>query len=174
MQDLIRVGIADSTQNAWISQRPFQSSILCRKCSTEFIEIDCKDIKSTGIDRLHLFFVAKQMKGGTSFGACFVEHKRSVGKVEGRKIVASTEFRPGRSPVKTARNHQVQHHPDAIIELDSNPFPNPSQRTDMVAFNGFNGGLHRTQQKCVRQAYPFEGLADDACLQCAEIGGDVG
>jgi hypothetical protein len=67
--------------------------------------------------------------------------------------------------VKASRNHQVQHYPDTVIELDGDPFSNPSQRTNRAAFNGFDRWLHCPQQECVSQAYPFERLADNACLQ---------
>jgi hypothetical protein len=76
--------------------------------------------------------------------------------------------------VKATRNHQVQHHPDAVIKLDGDPFPNPSQRPNGVAFDGFNRRLHRPQQEGIGQAYAFERLADDARLQCAKISGDIG
>jgi hypothetical protein len=60
-----------------------------------------------------------------------------------------TEFRSNRPPVKASRNHQVKHHPDTVIELDGDPFSNPSQRTNSLPFDGFNWWLYYPQQECI-------------------------
>jgi hypothetical protein len=94
---------------------------------------------------LHIRFIPKQMKRGATLCPGLREHKRAVGKIEGRKIVSPTEFRSDRPPVKPSCNHQVQHHPDTVIELDGNPLSNPPQRANGVALHSFNRWLDRPQ-----------------------------
>jgi len=52
--------------------------------------------------------------------------------------------------------------------------PNSLSCLHQSPINSFDRWLHRPQQECIALAYPIKRLADDARLQRAEIGGDVG
>ena len=63
------------------------------------------------------------MERSATLGSIFGEHKRTMRKVEGRKAIPSAEFCSDRAPVKASGNHQMQHYPDAAIELEAIRLP---------------------------------------------------
>jgi hypothetical protein len=93
-----------------------------------------------GINDPHLFFSPKQMQGSTTFGPCFSKNKGTAQKIEGSEMIASAERGSNLFPMKTTRNHQMQHHPSAIVELNRDLFADPAQNRTLCPSTASTGG----------------------------------
>ena len=56
MQDLIRIGIADTAEQARIGKSPLEGAVFRRKCSAKCVEIAREDVDSSRVDRTQAFF----------------------------------------------------------------------------------------------------------------------
>ena len=76
--------------------------------------------------------------------------------------------------MKTAGDHQMQHHPEIACKANGDAFPDPAEFAYGLPLEGLDRGLHGTQQKGAGHACMLEPLAQNAGLERAEIGGNVG
>jgi len=94
------------------------------------------------------------MKGSPAFGTGFCQYERTMWEVEGCEIVAATELCSDRLPVKPASDHQVQHHPDSVIEFDGDPFANAVQeRTACPSISSTDGRTVRKRNGLAKRAF---------------------
>ena len=119
-------------------------------------------------------FICDDLERCSSLRARFGQHQRAVGKIEGREILPPTEFRSHRTPVQPAGDHQVQHHPEAVVEAESDALANAAQFAHRVSFDGRQRRLDRAQQEWAGDAHARQRLADNASSQRAKIGFNVG
>jgi len=147
VENLVGVRVADSGENAWIGEGSLEGAVFCCQRNAEFFEIGGEDVDAAWVDGLHVVFVAKQVKGGAAFGACFGEDERAVGKVEGSEIIAAAEFGSERAPVQTAGDHEVQDEPMAVVEFDGDAFANAAQGKHDMAFELFERRLDGAQEE---------------------------
>ena len=114
------------------------------------------------------------MKRGPALGTRFGEDKGAIGEVKGSEVVAAAEFRSEGTPVEAAGDHEVQDKPDAVVELEDDAFADAMERADGVALDVLDAWLDGAEEEWAGDAEVDEGLAEDAWLQCGEIGRDVG
>ena len=67
----------------------------------------------------------------------------------------------------------MKHQPEITVHTDSDALADAAQFPHYAAFHAGNRRPRRSQQKGACDAHMFEGLADDARFQSADIGGDV-
>ena len=75
--------------------------------------------------------------------------------------------------MQPARDHQVQHQPETVVEFQADAFADSYQRPHRPPFDAFNRWIYGSQKKRIAQPHLLKLLADDARLQRAQIRGNV-
>src|SRR5258708_34726877 len=112
MQDLVRIGVADAADDAWIGKGHLERTILCSKGGAKRAEIARENIDSSGVNGTQTFLARKDVQRRTVRGAGFGKYERSFGKIEGSQAPAACQLCSTVSPVQPAGNHQVQDEPE--------------------------------------------------------------
>src|SRR6266481_4632393 len=112
MQDLVRIGIADAADDAWIGKSPLERAVFGCKGGAKRIKIAREDIDSSGIDGTQTLFARDDIQRCSVLCTRFGKHERTAGKIESRQTPAARELRSWDLPVQPAGNHQVQHQPE--------------------------------------------------------------
>ena len=76
--------------------------------------------------------------------------------------------------MQAARDHQVEHQPEAIIHADRDAFADSSQLANGFSLGGTWRWIDRAQQEYRAESYMLEDLADDAQLERSDVRRDVG
>src|ERR1700674_2368850 len=174
MQDLVRIGVADATDDAWIGQSPLERAVFYRKCGAKRIEIAREDIDSPGVDGTQTLLAREDVQGCAVRCAGFGEDERSAGKIEGSEALAACQLCSSGPPVQPAGNHQVQDQPEITFYSNRDSLADRPQFAHDAALDGCNWRLCGSQQERAREAHSFDGLIDDSWFECADVGGDIG
>ena len=75
--------------------------------------------------------------------------------------------------MQPARDHQVQHQPDVVVEPDRDALAEPAQLAHDVTFHRGDRRIGRTQDERARQTHALELPSDNPRLEGTEIGADV-
>src|SRR5229473_1146392 len=93
MQDLVRIGIADAADDAWIGKSPLERAVFGCKGGAKRIEIAREDIDSSGIDGTQTLFARDDIQRCSVLCTGFGKHERTAGKIESRQTPAARELR---------------------------------------------------------------------------------
>src|SRR5947208_1270289 len=118
MEDLIRVGVADSAEKVRISQRTLESVALAREKRAKCLDIDFENFRATRIESAHRCLSAHQMERCSSLRSRLRQKQRAVREVEGRQPQLPRNFCARRKPAKAAGDHQVDDDEKRVIQLD--------------------------------------------------------
>lgn len=174
MEDLVRVRIANAAEYSRIGQGSLQRPILSHKRRSKGSEIARKDVDAARIDQPQRLFSLQNMKRCPAFAARLREHQRTFRKVEGGKSIAARQLRSRRSPVQPARDHQVQHQPEIVIEAEGDALADPPQLPDDLALSIGDWRLSRPHQERACHAHTLQRTPKDARSQSADVRRDVG
>jgi hypothetical protein len=174
VEDLVGVGVADAAEDARVGEGSLEGAVFGGEGGAEFVEGGGEDVDPSRVDVLKRGFVGEEVERSAVFGTGFGEDEGAVGEVESGEIVSATEFGFGGAPVETARDHEVQDEPEAVVELDGDALADATEGYDGVAFDLFDVGLNGAEQEWARDADADEGLVEDAELKGGEVGRDVG
>ncbi len=173
MEDFVGVGVADAADEAWIGEGPLKGAVFLAQGGAESIQIGREDLHAAGIDRVKRILPAHHVKRGAALAPGFGQNQGAVGEVKGGKGVAARELGLRRLPVEAAGDHEVQDQPQIAVHTDGDPFADTAQLADGASFNRGKGRIDGAQQEDRGEAHAFQRLADDARLQCRDVGGDV-
>ncbi len=99
---------------------------------------------------------------------------RAGGEVERRDAELAGNAPARRAPVEAARDHQVEHQVELLLEADHQALAEPAEQRHPPALGGRDGRLHRAQEERAPEPHALERLRQDAGLQALEVDGDVG
>jgi hypothetical protein len=88
VQDFVRIGVADSAEEAGIGEGALERAVFCGECIAEGTQIAGEDFDSTGIDGLQAVLAGEDMQRGAMFGAGFGEYESAVRELESSEISA--------------------------------------------------------------------------------------
>src|SRR3981189_1440208 len=134
MQNLIGVCVANTAEDARISQSPFERTVLGNKRCPKCVKIACKDVNAAGINGTQALFVTENMQGGASLCTSFCKNKRAVGKVKCRETIAARQLSSRWAPVQSTGNHQMKYQPEIVIKPHGNAFADSPQFTHGMTF----------------------------------------
>ncbi len=76
--------------------------------------------------------------------------------------------------MKPARDHQVQHEKEVVIQLEDDPLSEAAKPPDPSSLRRGDGRIERAQEKRARDPHAEEWLSDDAGLESRQVRDDVG
>src|SRR5258707_1357935 len=161
IQDLVRIGIADAADDAWIGKSPLERAVFGCKGGAKRIEIAREDIDSSGIDGTQTLFARDDIQRCSVLCTGFGKHERTAGKIESRQTPAARELRSWDLPVQAAGNHQVQHQPEIAFYSNRDSLADSPQFAHDAALHMCKWWLCGPQQKRTGQAHSLDRLRDD-------------
>jgi len=162
VQDFVRIRVADSADQARVGKGSLECAVFKRERFAKRVEITLEDLDSSWVDLAQALFASDDMQRSAVLCAGFGQHKRAVGKIEGRQTVAARQLCACRSPMQTACNHQVQHQPEIVFHSNRDALTDPPKFAHDAALDTFDWRLCGSQQERARQPHAIEGLRNDA------------
>ena len=173
MQDLIRVGIADSAEQPRVRQRPFQRVALEPQPGRECRQPTRERVDAAGIEIVQAVDAAHESQRRAPPGSRLGEDQRAGRELEGRESLARGAG-PARRPAEPPRNHQVKHREHVMVECPDDPFADPIQTGDGVPFDGAERRVDRPEEERRFESNAIEPLSDDARGERVKVEEDVG
>src|ERR1035438_5335283 len=121
--------------------------ILESKRLAEHRQIRRENIDAAGIERAQRFLAPHHVQRRAALAASLGERKRAVREFERREVLAPSQFRPRRTPVQPAGDHQVQHQPDIAFHAHRDALADAAQPAHHAAFGALERRLQGSQQK---------------------------
>src|SRR5438067_8688893 len=174
VQNLIRISIADTTNDPRVSERPLQSAVLSSKRCLKRFRIARENVDSSRIDCPQTLLAFENVQGSAPLRPSFRQHQRAVWKIESGKLIASRQLGSDGTPMQPSGDHQVKHQPQIVFHTNCDALADAPQLAHLASFNASERRLYRAQQEGVCQPYMFDGFTDDASLQRDHVRGDVG
>jgi hypothetical protein len=174
VQDLVRVGVADAAQDVRIGQGALQRVALRRERSLERSEVRLQHLQAAGIEGRQRRFSRDEVERGPLLAAGFGEQQRAGWEIEGGQADLPGHLGATRLPLKTARDHQVQHCEPFPLEADHDALAQPSKPLDTPPQETLQRRLDRPQQERAAHPRPLQRLAADPRPQRLKVDFDVG
>jgi hypothetical protein len=174
MQDLVRVCVADTAQDARVGERALQRVIALAQARAERGEIGPEHFHSAAIVVGELRLAREHMQRRATFRAGFGERQRAVGEFEREERGAHLAAMSLLIPVEPAGDHEMDEDPPVAFEADRNPLADPAQREDRAPFARLQRRIRGTQQKRILENRPLQPLPGKAPFERLDIRGDVG
>ena len=174
MQNLVGIGVADSTEEVRVGQGAFESVILFAQCACKCVEASVQDVEATRIVLFERVAPADDKKRSLPPCARLGQDECAVGEVEGEEANLARHPSAGLLPVKTTGNHQVQDEEELGVELEHDPFSEAVQRDNRPAVERRQRRVDGAEQKRRYEADSFEPTADDTRPERMQIKEDVG
>src|SRR5581483_3275244 len=116
MEYFVGIGVAYSAQEPGIGERSLERVIFAaqRACERGYIALERFDASRVEFSERRLAF--DHVKRGAALSARFGQEQRAVVEAEGGQGVAPLRLRPALLPMKTPRDHQVQHEPQSSLD----------------------------------------------------------
>jgi hypothetical protein len=118
IQNLIRIGVADTAQDTRIGQRPLQVRFSAIRATRK----PSRSIAKTSMPPGSIECISSSLRNRWSearrLAPASVSTSEPWGKSKATRLFRPPSFAP--TGCQAARNHQVQDHPDAVIKLDGN------------------------------------------------------
>src|SRR5437867_55302 len=102
------------------------------------------------------------------------EYERPGGEVERGEIDPASEPCRGRSPVETARDHEVDDEEELVFELDHDALSEPAEPENRLPLQGAEGWLDGAKEKRARQPNAAERLSNEVRDETLDVDDDVG
>src|SRR4029077_7061426 len=99
MQDLIRIRVADATNDPRIGESSLERTVFGRKRGSKRGEIARKNVDSARVEGTQTILTRDDMQRRAAFCAGFGNHQRAVRKIEGCQTLASRQLCLRRAPV---------------------------------------------------------------------------
>src|ERR1700692_2563183 len=113
------------------------------------------------------------MQRGPPPGPGFSQRESAFRKIESGEILAAAQLCALRTPVQSARDHQVEHQPEIALNSDGNTFADAAQFTNSAAFDIGDRRFNGLKQEWAGKPYMLERLTDDTGFECVDVGDDV-
>ena len=164
MQNLVRVRVADSTEEVRVGERSLHRMVLARESLRKLIDRRREDIQSTGVMPRQAAAAAQYMQRSPALRSRLRQHQCSVREVERCEADLSGELCTYGLPVQPTGDHQVQHQPMIVLEPDGDALPESPQCNNLPTLHRFNGRLEGSQQERTDDAHLVESLTDHPLL----------
>jgi hypothetical protein len=173
MQDLIRIGVADTAHETRIGQGALQRMVLGGERGAESIHIRTENVDAAGIDRAQTLFAAQHVQRRPPLRSRFGKRKCAVRKIERRQVLTPCKFDLRRTPVQPPRDHQVKHQPDIAFHSDRDPFTDAPDLANGATLRIGDRWLRRAQQEGVGYPNPFQCLPGNSWLKRPGVSEDI-
>src|SRR6266700_7430176 len=100
VQNLIGISVADSADNSRIGERPLQSTVFSSERSLKRRQIGVEDLDSARIDGTQTLLALQNVQGSAPFGPGFCQYKRTIRKIESRKLIAASQLCSSHPPMQ--------------------------------------------------------------------------
>ena len=127
VENLVRVRVPDSADDAGIRQRPLQSPVFTDQRRAEAGQIGRENIDASRVHGEQAGLARHHVERCPPLAAGLCERERSRREIESRQILAPPEGRVGRPPMQAAGDHQVQHQPEVAIQADGDALSHSPQ-----------------------------------------------
>ena len=174
VEDLVRIRIADTAEQAWVGERPFEGVVPATKCRAEGVQIRLEDFEPAGIVGLQGRCPFDQVERRPLLRAGLGQDQGTAIEIEGREVALTRDARAGVLPMEAPRDHEMEYQPHVVLEADGNAFTEATQLGNLLGRSRRERRRHGTQQERTREPNARERLADDSRPQRLDVNGDVG
>ena len=133
MENLIRIGVADSAEQVGIGEGPLERVILPPQGGLKLFSVAGENFQPSRVLFVQGGLSTKQVQRGPAFGPSLGQQQAACGKIKGCQVEFSRDLGAVQLPVQSSRNHEMQHQPELIIEPDGDPLAQPPQLTNRLA-----------------------------------------
>jgi len=163
MQNLVRVSVADTAQNARVGQTLFLSvRFSAVSAARNSARTAGENIDAAGIGRFKCLLAWNTYSDARRLVPASVSTNEPLGKSNAARVVTARQFCATGSPMQPARDHQMEYQPHIVIEAYSNALTDPAQFANPMTLRIGNGRLRRAQQERAGDSNVLERLTDDA------------
>src|SRR5689334_20721773 len=173
MEDLIGVGVADTTDQARIGERALQRVILCAERVAERGCMRIENLDASRIDRFEHAGSTQDVDGRPVPLARLCHGERAGREIQSCEVLPPGELHLWRPPMQPAGDHQVDHEPEITFEADRDPLADAPQGADSPAVYGVDGRVRSPKYKGAGDPHALNGLPENSLFECADISGDV-
>ena len=174
MQDLVRVGVADATEEFRIRQGAFERVVFAEQHVAKRLGAALHDLDTTGCKRLQLPGTAQHVDGRAFFCGGLREHQGSVCKRKCGQINFSGWPGVGLFPVESAGNHQVKDDEQVVIEFPDDSLADAAQPADPSAGTICYVGIECTNNKRAANGYRTNLVFPNEPVKRSKVNGNVG
>ena len=174
VQDLVGVGVADAAEEMRIGEGPLQRVVLLHQRSSERREVGVERFEPAGLMGRQGRFAAHKVERCPLLRARLREDERAAGEVERGRSDLAGHLRPRLLPVQPARDHEMQHEEQVVVELEDDALAEPAQAADRLAEDGVDRRVEGAEEKRIGEPDLRQRLADDAGAEAVDVGDDVG
>ena len=114
------------------------------------------------------------VKAGALLGAGLRQEKDAAREVERGERRPSGHPRTRPLPMQAARDHQVQHEKEVVVQLEDDPLAEARDRPNRLSLDGGDRRVEGPEEEGARDPRGEERLSDDAGLERDEVRGNVG
>lgn len=174
VQDLVRVGVADAAENAWVGQRALQRVPLAPQGRVETVEIRLEDLQATGVVGAQPALATHRVQGRALLAPGLGQQQRARIEIEDRQTQLARDLRTGLFPAQTTGDHQVDDEEVLGVQLDRDPLAQAPQSDDPLAAALLERRIDRAQDERAGEAHALQDAVDDTRLEGLEIDRDIG
>ena len=121
VQDLIRVGIADTGEDVRVDEGSFEGMAMGAQGAIEVSECGGEDLEATGVERRKSAVAADDVQGSSPLAAGLGEQQRAGVEVEGGQPPATGKLGADLAPLETPGDHEVQDQVKIVVEGKDEP-----------------------------------------------------
>ena len=169
MENLVRVRVADATEQMRIGERTLQGVIAASERLRKRRNIGLHHLEPTGIVLRKRCLPLDDIQRCLPLGTSFSEDQASVLEVECQQADFAGDRGARRLPSKAPRDHQVEYKKQLLVGFNDHPFAQPPQADHQAPFNSGQRRSDGTQQKRVGEPYALNTLPDDARFERTKI-----
>ena len=89
MQNLVRVGIADTAQHSRVSEGPLERAVLRHQCGLKRLEAAREDVYTSCVHRLQAFFAQHDVQRCAPLRSSLGQYQRAVREIECSQILST-------------------------------------------------------------------------------------
>src|SRR5207245_1134876 len=116
VQDLVGVGVADAAEDVRVGERALERVVLASQRGGELVQVAGEDLHAARVVPGQCFAAVQDVEGGALLGAGLGQGERAGGEAKSGQADLGGHLGVGRFPVQPARDHQVQHEVQVIVE----------------------------------------------------------
>ena len=175
MKDFVGISVSDPAEKMGVGERSFQRVVLETERSRKRFEVSLENLETSRIEKRELFAAPYETERSAFLGSGLGQAQRARGEIEACETAALLELWANGAffPMKAARDHQVDHHEELVLEADDDTLAEPAQRDDPFAFELTRARCYRPEKKRASELQLFENLTSDTRFERFEVNHDI-
>ena len=161
VEDLVRIGVADSGDDAWVGEGAFQRVVFAAQRRAKRGRVDLQDLQPAAIVLGQTGLATDHIQGRAPARPRLSEQQRAGRKIECREPDPAGDRRPRTFPAQPARDHEVDDQVEIGLEPDHDPFPETAQSRHLPSRGVGHGRIHAAQHERTPDAHGLEPLPQD-------------